>query len=211
MDRYSYLNELNLLLLDLPKEEREAALDYFNNYFRNHRDLSEKQILQTIGTPLENANRIKGKFAANGGSFYESGDMESEFVQDSDSNEDKSYHWIWIVISILLFPIWFPIGMSLLMISIFFIVVLSVLILGLGIGTVWLWISSIACIIFGAIKCFSIPAVGITTMGIGLVMLGVAILCQNLCKVLFGKGLPKLFRWLSSLFRQKRTRKRRQQ
>ena len=41
MDRYSYLNELNLLLLELPKKEREAALAYFEDYFKNHRNIED--------------------------------------------------------------------------------------------------------------------------------------------------------------------------
>ena len=111
MDRYSYLNELNLLLLELPKKEREAALAYFEDYFKNHRNIEDEEIIQTIGTPLENANRIKQNFTSNGGKLHQ----ESVVEQNSDSNmERSSYSWLWLVLSILTIPIWLPIGIVLL-------------------------------------------------------------------------------------------------
>lgn len=204
MDRYSYLNELNLLLLELPKKEREAALAYFEDYFKNHKNIEDEEIIQTIGSPLENANRIKQKFTSNGGELHQ----ESAVQQNSDSNmERSSYSWLWLVLSILTFPIWLPIGIVLLVMSIVMLILLSVVLLVIGITTIALLAGGIICIVSGIIKCFTIPAIGIAVTGIGLVTVGISILLVNLCGVIFGKGLPALFKGISSLFKRKKKKK----
>ena len=204
MDRYSYLNELNLLLLELPKKEREAALAYFEDYFKNHRNIEDEEIIQTIGTPLENANRIKQNFTSNGGKLHQ----ESVVEQNSDSNmERSSYSWLWLVLSILTIPIWLPIGIVLLVMSIVMLIFLSVVLLMIGILTVALLAGGIVFIIAGIIKCFTIPAIGIAVTGIGFIIVGISILLVNLCGVIFGKGLPALIKGISSVFKRKRTKK----
>ena len=204
MDRYSYLNELNLLLLELPKKEREAALAYFEDYFKNHRNIEDEEIIQTIGTPLENANRIKQNFTSNGGKLHQ----ESVVEQNSDSNmERSSYSWLWLVLSILTFPIWLPIGIVLLVMSIVILILLSVMMLVVGITTIALLAGGIVFVVSGIIKCFTIPAVGMAVTGIGLVIVGISILLINLCGIIFGKGLPTLIKGFSPLFKRKRRKR----
>lgn len=204
MDRYSYLNELNLLLLELPKKEREAALAYFEDYFKNHRNIEDEEIIQTIGSPLENANRIKQNFTSNGGKLHQ----ESVVEQSSDSNmERSSYSWLWLVLSILTIPIWLPIGIVLLVMSIVILILLSVMMLVVGITTIALLAGGIVFVVSGIIKCFTIPAVGMAVTGIGLVIVGISILLVNLCGIIFGKGLPALIKGISSLFKRKRRKR----
>lgn len=204
MDRYSYLNELNLLLLELPKKEREAALTYFEDYFKNHKNMEDDEIIQIIGSPLENANRIKQKFTSSGGELHQ----EPTMSKSSDSNmEHSSYNWLWLVLSILTVPIWLPIGIALLVVSVVMLIFLSVMMLVIGIMTIALLAGGIVCIVSGIIKCFTIPAIGIAVTGIGLVITGISILLVNLCGLIFGKGLPALFRGISSLFKRKKRKK----
>lgn len=200
MNRYSYLNELNLLLLDLPEKEREDTLNYFDNYFKNHPDMTEDEMMQVIGSPAENAKRIREKFIADGGNL-----PDADVFRQTEKK--TSYSWLWIILSILTFPIWIPIGAALLAVCITMMILLSIMMLVVGIMTIIIFVGGISVLISGIMKLFVVPIVGITMVGAGMMMLGISILFINLYVVIFGKGIPALVRKISALFKGRRKKK----
>ena len=61
MNKETYLRELARLLRRMPREEREEALRWYEEYFE---EAGEQKALETLGTPEETAREIAGKMAS---------------------------------------------------------------------------------------------------------------------------------------------------
>ena len=59
MNKESFLKELSFLLSDLPAEEREEAVHYYQDYFDEAGPEREQEILAHIGSPEKAASEIK--------------------------------------------------------------------------------------------------------------------------------------------------------
>ena len=58
MNREEYLKRLSFLLKDLPEEEIEDAIAYYEDYFEDAGPENEQAILKELGSPQELANQI---------------------------------------------------------------------------------------------------------------------------------------------------------
>ena len=72
MNRAEYMRELSYLLQDVPDEEREEALQYYEDYFDDAGPDKEEQVVAELGRPEKVAAIIR-EGARNG---YESLDAE---------------------------------------------------------------------------------------------------------------------------------------
>ena len=59
MTKLEFLKELESLLPDIPLEEREEALRYYNGYFEDAGEEQEEEIIKEIGSPSKVAAIIK--------------------------------------------------------------------------------------------------------------------------------------------------------
>lgn len=59
MDRVQFLNSLENLLRDVSPAEREAALEYYNDYFDDAGPEKEKEVIESLGLPERVAETIK--------------------------------------------------------------------------------------------------------------------------------------------------------
>lgn len=59
MNRVEYMRELEALLYDIPAEEREDAINYYNDYFDAGGEENEANTIASLGTPEELARTIK--------------------------------------------------------------------------------------------------------------------------------------------------------
>ena len=73
MNRATFMEKLKYLLRDLPEEERQDALKYYDDYFKDAPGVEEDTIVQEFGSPEEVAAVIKANFRAEEGAFTESG------------------------------------------------------------------------------------------------------------------------------------------
>lgn len=58
MNRIEYMRELGTLLQGMPKEEREEALQYYNDYFDDAGSENEEKIIRELGSPKKLAETI---------------------------------------------------------------------------------------------------------------------------------------------------------
>lgn len=65
MTQTEFMTQLANRLIDIPLEERRAALDFYNNYFQDARDdgKSDADILASLESPAQLAARIRAEFA----------------------------------------------------------------------------------------------------------------------------------------------------
>ncbi|NLP34026.1 MAG: DUF1700 domain-containing protein [Clostridiales bacterium] len=102
MSRNDFIKRLESLLSDIPNEEREEALQYYNDYFDDAGIENEKEILAELGSPERVAKIIKAELYGNSsdretrGYFTEKGyqdtiliDDKYEIVETGNQNDDR--------------------------------------------------------------------------------------------------------------------------
>ena len=64
MTQVAFMTQLANRLVDIPLEERRAALDFYNDYFQDAKDegKSEEEIIASLESPAQIAARIRAEF-----------------------------------------------------------------------------------------------------------------------------------------------------
>ena len=62
MGRVEFISELNMLLMDLPDEERVSAIQYYDDYFADAGVEEEEKVIQELGSPEKIAASIKADY-----------------------------------------------------------------------------------------------------------------------------------------------------
>lgn len=75
MNREEFMQALERELYDVPSEEKEAALQYYNDYFEDAGAENEQEVLESLGAPEKLAESIRGGMDGkeNEGEFTENG------------------------------------------------------------------------------------------------------------------------------------------
>ena len=79
MNREEYLAELERLLLELPEEERQAAVQYYADYFEDSGAANEAEVIRELGSPLKVAESIKADYY--GREFNEAEYEEKDYME----------------------------------------------------------------------------------------------------------------------------------
>ena len=100
MNKKLFLDELHRLLSDLPPEERNQAIKYYEDYFEDAGPENEQAILKELGSPQELANQIKAPTQddieyGQGSSFHRSAAYPEFYAQkeqsDSQNENDSAF------------------------------------------------------------------------------------------------------------------------
>ena len=79
MNRLEFMSELEKLLSDISENEREEALNYYNDYLDDGGVENEEEVIRSLGSPKEVAATIKaGLFSGDEGAFTECGYQDYE-------------------------------------------------------------------------------------------------------------------------------------
>lgn len=79
MNRLEFMSELEHLLEDISKNEREEALNYYNDYLDDAGVENEEEVIESLGSPGKVAATIKaGLFSDEEGAFTENGYLDYE-------------------------------------------------------------------------------------------------------------------------------------
>ena len=221
MSRKEFMEELQILLGELPVEEREEALRYYESYFDEAGAEQEQAVLQELGSAGRVAVQILRDYRMeNSGGFYtEQGYKEHEsakeapmkYVGDGQQAKEQTTEnpqgsgititkkgmsrgtlVILILLGILTFPIWFSLFATV------FGLLLGVfgagigIIVGFGVGGIACLLGGIAALAVGIWKAFGSPVVGAGLIAIALLLFGVGCLLI----VAFG-GILKLLLWMA--------------
>ncbi len=95
MNRDQFMKQLENLLFDLPADEREEALRYYQDYFDDAGQSEESRIIEELGTPEKVAKFIKGnvynKSTSEAGEYTEKGYRNPYEDEKSDANAVNKY------------------------------------------------------------------------------------------------------------------------
>ncbi len=183
MSRKEFMEELQVLLGELPAEEREEALRYYESYFEEAGADQEQVVLEELGSARRVADEILREFRA--------GKPAGSGITVTKKGLSGGGLVVAILIAILTFPIWISLlaaAFGLLMglfgagIGIVF---------GFGGGGIGCLIGGVAAFVIGAVKSVAVPVVGAGLIAIGLVLFGVG--CLMIAAV---GGIIKLEIWV---------------
>lgn len=219
MSKKEFMEELQVLLGELPVEEREEAVRYYESYFDEAGADQEQVVLEELGSAGRVASQILRDYRAekNAGVYTEQGyqaqDAEKqtpvrysgEEKKEEQKEEGESGSGIYvtnkglsggalvvaILIAILTFPIWISILATAfgLLMGLFGAAV--GIVVGFGVGGIGCIIGGVAAFAIGIVKTFTIPVVGAGLIAIGLLLFGVG--CLMIAAV---GGIIRLAVWM---------------
>lgn len=89
MTKLEFMTELESLLSDIPSEEREEALQYYNGYFEDAGENHEEEVMKELGSPQKVAAIIKADLNLNESDRENRGYYTENGYQDTLSGDDK--------------------------------------------------------------------------------------------------------------------------
>lgn len=215
MNKEIFLNELKELLKDLPLDEREEALQYYEAYFDDAGIENEAKIIEELESPAKVAAKIKAGLSNeeeeveytekgyndnNDEKYTDKQEVLSKEPAKKDYNRSVIKIILIVIFCILAFPAIISIGGSVLGVSfgafgIIFGLVMGVF--GLSIGAI---VGGVVTIITGATQLIASPATGIFTIGAGLLILAFGMIMTALFVNILCRFIPWLIRTITGLF-----------
>ena len=222
MNRIDFMRRLELLLSDLPENERREAVQYYNDYFYDAGVENEEEVLESLGTPEEVACSIREGLreeAREKGEFSEKG-----FKQDGQKQEKKdagdryrtegrkkgmsaSAVALIVICCLVASPVLIPLAITLIVVlAVLGAVFISLVLVFLLVGVVCIVSGVIA--FFGSLtELFLAPASAVMGIGMSLIAVGAGILLTMLLVFVISKIFPAAFcktaDWVSGLFHKK--------
>lgn len=176
MNRSDFFRKLEEGLSKIPKEEAEAAVLYYTEYFDDAGEENEEKVIQELGSPSQIAARIKA-------------DSAVKMLEQPAPSVKKGISAIWwVLLAIFAAPIALPLAIACAAVAIGLVIAALGIMIALIVSVVAIFGSGILIIIAGfAVIATSIPT-SIFTVGVGLAILGVTILIGILV-VLAARGI----------------------
>ena len=218
MNRSDFMNQLERLLLNISPTEREAALQYYNDYFDDAGPENEKEVIEALGNPARVAENIKRDLQENSETRAKASDralveygkamnIQSQ-LQPERPVEKKTEMPTWaIVLLAVLLVLASPaiLGVSTGVFGVIIGILASwfAIIFGFGVAALALFVATFILVIVG-IMCIPADAlVGMGLIGCGLLCCGIGILFLMLTVAMGGIVTPAVCKGIAGLFRKK--------
>lgn len=197
MNRVEFLTELERLLADMPDDERQAAVQYYADYFADAGQEKEADVIRELGSPEKVAESIRADYyGAESGKADVGQNSLMEKKRPWTSNTLKLI--LIIVIAVMLWPLTLGIGLTVLAVAAAIVCFFA----GLVIAAVAVMISGIVASAAGIIAAFSVPPVAMVSLGIGILMFVVGLITTvgtvKLCCIVY----PAMLRGFVNLCRR---------
>lgn len=198
MNRVQFMGELKNLLSDISETERREALEYYESYFDDAGVENEASVIRELGSPGKVAAIIKADL--NSGTCEDGeGAQRAEHRYQVKKKRNTTAIVLIILGVVLLSPFLIGAAGSTLGVLITVALVPVLIILGLILCIFGLLAGAIACVTAGVSLCFSYPAAGILTIGVGCFLVTGGILALVIFVWLIRTALPWIVRKVTDL------------
>ena len=208
MNRKEFMAELERLLADMPEEERQAAVQYYADYFADAGEENEAEVIRELGSPEKAAESIKADYYGTefNESEYDNKDYMKKYGQRSSERRDSSRPWtsntlkliLIIAIAIILWPVTLGIALAVFGIAAAVVCFFAVLV----IASVAILIAGGVTIVVGLAVAIAVPPAALVTAGIGLLMFVLGLIATvgtvKLCIIVY----PAMLRGFVNLCRR---------
>ena len=231
MSRIEFMNELRALLLDVPAEEREEAMQYYNDYFDDAGVENEESIIKELGSPARVAQTIKAGLGGSEdradtyGEYRETGYRDTRFEQNETPARREGYRstgysgsapgrdgkpWtsktvkviLIILIIVIGVPVVIPVAGGILMTILAVLLGIAGLIIGILFAGAGVAIGGLVLGIVGFAQLFHSIPVGLGLLGGGCLMLALGAVMAAFTWWLCLKIVPPMVRWFVELCRK---------
>ncbi|MBY0123741.1 DUF1700 domain-containing protein [Bacillus sp. S/N-304-OC-R1] len=188
MNKETYLKALNRKLKKLPEDEREAALDYYNEYFDEAGEENIQLVIKKLGSPSHVTSQILADFAVKG-------------LENGDESTKKGISAIWfIILAILASPIALPLLIAVVALIFSLVILCGSFILTFFILVLALSLSGIVSIIGGLSVFAQHWPTALFFIGSGLIVSGIGILLFSPLVSVTKSTSAALAKWIKKLF-----------
>lgn len=230
MSRKAFMEELKKLLSGISDEEREEALQYYEDYFEEAGSGNEEQVIQELGSPQKVAAMIKADLeegSEKSGEFTEWGYTDDRFEeketpatkeQAASEKEDKTDSsgsgekapWtsrtlkiiLIVIIIIAAFPAVFPVLISILAVAAVLILAAASFFVALVAASAAMALAGICVTIGGIVSLGADLSVAMMTMGIGILLFVIGILLTAASVKLCLVMYPAMYRAVVNICRR---------
>lgn len=230
MNKEIFLRDLRRFLADIPEEEREQALKYYEDYFEDAGPENEQKVIAELGSPIDIAKQIKSTNQENisygqGNSFYRNNEYPNIYEKAANSENSsggyshQSYgnnynqyqqpkkSWTQdsgkVTIVVILAILAIPVGIPLVSTIFGILIAIAAIVFSLIISLFAIGFSLAIAGIFTIIASFfSIGSVAsaMITSGIGLILFSIGIFIFWFDILFCGKFVPTLFSGIGKCF-----------
>lgn len=223
MNRDEYMQRLEELLADIPAEEREDAISYYNDYFDAGGEDNEEETIAALGSPEQLASTIKlanteGEVIE--GEFTEMGykddlnkganELDKYTQVEMPSKEKKKKDPLTIILIVILSIFALPVLLPLAIVIVSLLLTLIFVVLGVAFGLACAAVGIAAGVfcagVVGAFASFSMLATNffqaLTLLGVSLILLALSILFFLGCINIIAKLTPPLIRWIVKVIKK---------
>lgn len=228
LNKSEFLSKLERLLWDIPKEEREEALQYYEEYFNDAGVENEAAVIEELESPEKVAKSIRDGFLSGNADSMEytergvrNGKNQSKNMPSIERHIDKSNTYTYgtgatgqtkekksletwqivliVVVAILLSPIWLSILSALVSVVLGLIATILGILVALIVCIPAFAVAGIACVAVGISQIAVSPALSAIVIGVGLLFLGGMFICLLLTVLLVGKAFPAMVKGIKHL------------
>lgn len=216
MNKESFMQELARLLGDISPQERQEALNFYEEYFHDAGPEKEQEVLKELGSPMQVAAKIKEGLDATVGVENGPQTAENSAAQGMQNNsgytayteqEPPKKHSVWKTIGLVFLiicasPLLLAFASVVLSLLIAWFLVLISLIAAFGAAALTCMLCGIAFVVMGFTCMFSFPYVCLIMAGSGLICVGIGILFMMLTVWMCAYALPGCCRGIACLWRK---------
>lgn len=201
MTKQEFLEKLNTLLSDIPKTERDSAIQYYEEYFEEA-GIGEADIIpEDMERPEAIAKDIRAGLD-NEEQPWEHYFEKEEHSTDNKQHMDSSKIVLLIILAVFTSPLWASVLLSVAGVGIGIVCTVFGIVVAIIALMASLLLAGITVTIVGAIKLLTVPIAGITVMGIGLILFGIGLLLLLLAIWSFSVVIPTMFRGIGKIFQR---------
>lgn len=217
MNRVEFMAELERLLADLPEDERQAAVQYYADYFADAGAENEAAVIRELGSPEKTAESIKADYYGRtfDESRFEHKDYMEKYGQQTSGQQtagpagasgDGKKPWtsrgLKILLIVLIAIVVWPVSLGLICAVLGILAAVVCLFAGLVIAAVCVMIAGGVTAVTGLLMSVAYPPAALMTTGIGLLLFVLGLIATvgtvKLCMIVY----PAMLRGFVELCRR---------
>ena len=222
MNRVEFMAELERLLADLPEDERQAAVQYYADYFADAGAENEAEVIRDLGSPEKTAESIKADYYGRtfDESRFEHKDYMEKYGQQASGQQTSGQQqagpagasvegkkpWtsrgLKILLIVLIAIVVWPVSLGLICAVLGILAAVVCLFAGLVIAAVCVMIAGGVTAVTGLLMSVAYPPAALMTTGIGLLLFVLGLIATvgtvKLCMIVY----PAMLRGFVELCRR---------
>ena len=219
MNRMEFMAELERLLADMPQEERQAAVQYYADYFADAGEENEAEVIRELGSPRKVAESIKSDYYGtdfNEAEFDRRDYMEkygqrarengenAKDAEESRKEEKKPWtsNWLKLLLIILIAIVIWPVSLGIVCAVLGIAAAVVFVFAALVIAAVSVMLGGGIVVVVGMVLIAAVPPAALVTVGCGLLLFALGLIATvgsvKLCMAVY----PAMLRGFVNLCRR---------